>query len=100
MLLVWGRFSVSKTIIPDAQEHFLIHSTRRDTYLVGGLGFSDKFDLAVGFCFGPLIERDDPVVMAPTTQGSHAGTNMEHVMAPGTGMIWISLLTRALTKES
>ena len=38
MLLVWGCFAVSKTIIPDAQEHFLTHSTRRDTYLVGGLG--------------------------------------------------------------
>ena len=38
MLLVWGRFSVSKTIIPDAQEHFLTSSTRRHTYLVGGLG--------------------------------------------------------------
>ena len=38
VLLVWGCFSVSKTIIPDAQEHFLTHPTRRDTYLVGGLG--------------------------------------------------------------
>ena len=40
VLLVWGVFSVSKTIIPDAQEHFLTHSTRRDIYLVGGLGFT------------------------------------------------------------
>ena len=38
VLLVWGCFSVSKTIIPDAKEHFLTHSTRRHTYLVGGLG--------------------------------------------------------------
>ena len=38
VLLDWGCFSVSKTIIPDAQEHFLTHSTRRHTYLVGGLG--------------------------------------------------------------
>ena len=41
VLLVWGCFSVSKTIIPDAQEHFLTHSTRRHTYLVGGLGVRD-----------------------------------------------------------
>ena len=41
VLLVWGCFSVSKTIIPDAQEHFLTHSTRRDTYLVGGLGLRE-----------------------------------------------------------
>ena len=40
VLLVWGCFSVSKTIIPDAQEHFLTYSTRRHTYLVGGLGLS------------------------------------------------------------
>ena len=40
VLLVWGRFGVSKTIIPEAQEHFLTPSTRRDTYLFGGLGVS------------------------------------------------------------
>ena len=40
VLLVWGCFSVSKTIIPDAQEHFLTHSTRRHTYIVGGLGLT------------------------------------------------------------
>ena len=38
VLLVWGCFSVSKTIILDAQEHSLTHSTRCDTHLVGGLG--------------------------------------------------------------
>ena len=42
VLLVWGCFSVSKTIIPDAKEHFLTHSTRRHTYLVGGLGLIDN----------------------------------------------------------
>ena len=40
--LVSGRFYVSKTIIPEAQEHFLTHSTRRHTYLVGGLGLSER----------------------------------------------------------
>ena len=38
VLLVSGWFSISKTIIPDAQEHFLTHSTRRDTHLFGGFG--------------------------------------------------------------
>ena len=38
MLLVWGCFCVSKTIIPEAQEHFLTPSARRDTHLVGGFG--------------------------------------------------------------
>ena len=37
MLLVWGSVCVSKTIIPDAQEHFLTPSAHRDTYLFGGL---------------------------------------------------------------
>ena len=32
-----GRFPVSKAIIPDAQEHFLTHSTRRNTHLFGRL---------------------------------------------------------------
>ena len=39
MLLVWGRFGVSKTIIPEAWEHFLTPSTRPSTHLFGGLGF-------------------------------------------------------------
>ena len=38
MLLVSGRFPLSKTIIPDAKEHFLTHSPRRDPHLFGGLG--------------------------------------------------------------
>ena len=33
-----GWFPVSKTIIPEAQEHFLTPSARRDTHLFGGLG--------------------------------------------------------------
>ena len=39
VLLVWGRFRVSKTIIPEAQEHFLTPSARRYIHLFGGLGF-------------------------------------------------------------
>ena len=42
MLLVSGRFCLSKTIIPDAQEHFLTPSARRDTHLFGGLGLKLK----------------------------------------------------------
>ena len=38
MLLVSGWLAVSQTIIPDAQEHFLTASTRRDTHIFGGLG--------------------------------------------------------------
>ena len=38
MLLVSGRFAVSQTIIPEAQEHFLTPSAHRDTHLFGGLG--------------------------------------------------------------
>ena len=37
-----GRLSHKKTIIPDAKEHFLTHSTRRDTSIVGGLGLSQQ----------------------------------------------------------
>ena len=38
--LVSGWFSVSKTIIPEAQEHFLTPLARRDTHPFGGLGLS------------------------------------------------------------
>ena len=38
--LVWGGVCVSKTIIPEAQEHFLTPSARRDTHLFGGLGLN------------------------------------------------------------
>ena len=40
MLLVSGRFPLSKTIIPEAeaQEHFLTPSPRRDDHPIGGLG--------------------------------------------------------------
>ena len=38
VLLVSGWFCLSKTIIPDAQEHFLTPSARRNTHPFGGLG--------------------------------------------------------------
>ena len=38
MLLASGRFAVSQTIIPEAQEHFLTPSAHRDTHIFGGLG--------------------------------------------------------------
>ena len=50
VLLVPGRFSVSKTIIPESQEHPLSHSTRRDTHLFGGLGFSNTTTALVRQC--------------------------------------------------
>ena len=37
---VSGRFCLSKTIIPEAQEHFLTPLARRDTHPFGGLGLS------------------------------------------------------------
>ena len=40
MPLVSGWFSVSKTIIPEAQEHFLTPLARRDTHPFGGLGLN------------------------------------------------------------
>ena len=42
VLLAWGRFPVSKAIIPDAQEHFLTPSAHRDTHLFGGLGLNGE----------------------------------------------------------
>ena len=39
-LVVSGWFAVSKTIIPEAQEHLLALSARRDTHPLGGLGLS------------------------------------------------------------
>ena len=33
-----GQLCVSKTIIPEAQGHFLTTSARRDIHLFGGLG--------------------------------------------------------------
>ena len=41
MLLLWGRFAVSQTIIPEAKEHFLTPSAPRDTHLFGGLGLKN-----------------------------------------------------------
>ena len=41
-LLVWGRFYVAETIIPEAQEHFLTPSARRHTHLFGGLGLQRR----------------------------------------------------------
>ena len=38
VLPVSGWISLSKTIIPDAQEHFLTSSARRHSHLFGGLG--------------------------------------------------------------
>ena len=40
VLLVSGWLAVSQTIIPEAQEHFLTPSARRDTHIFGGLGLN------------------------------------------------------------
>ena len=45
VLLLWGRFAVSQTIIPEAQEHFLTPSAHRDTHIFGGLGLRAKLYL-------------------------------------------------------
>ena len=42
VLLVSGRFCLSKTIIPEAQEHFLTPLARRDTHPFGGLGLKPE----------------------------------------------------------
>ena len=42
MLLASGRFAVSQTIIPEAQEHFLTPSAHRDTHIFGGLGLNNN----------------------------------------------------------
>ena len=47
MLLVSGRFAVSQTIIPEAQEHFLTPSAHRDTHIFGGLGVNMSIRLAL-----------------------------------------------------
>ena len=44
VLFVSGWFCLSKTIIPDAQEHFLTPSARRHTHLFGGLGLKSAID--------------------------------------------------------
>ena len=45
MLPVSGWFPVPKTIIPEAQEHFLTPSARRDTHPFGGLGLKHIYTL-------------------------------------------------------
>ena len=55
MLLVSGRFPFSKTIIPDAKEHFLTPSPRLDAHPFGGLGLKLWFDVA-RFTYNRTIE--------------------------------------------
>ena len=43
VLPVSGWVCVSKTIIPEAQEHFLTPSAGRHTHLFGGLGLDGEF---------------------------------------------------------
>ena len=42
VILGLGSVCCYKTIIPEAQEHFLTPSARRDTHLFGGLGLSGR----------------------------------------------------------
>ena len=51
MLLASGRFAVSQTIIPEAQEHFLTPSAHRDTHIFGGLGLRRLISV-------PLLDRE------------------------------------------
>ena len=50
VLLFWGRSSVSKTIIPEAQEHFLVSSGPCYTPCLGGLGLNLKVCLGNRQC--------------------------------------------------
>ena len=55
VLLAWGRFGVTKAIIPDGQEHFLTPSARRHTHLFGGLGLTvGERDEVYGGVTGPV----------------------------------------------
>ena len=42
VFLFWGRFAVSQTIIPEAQEHFLTPSAHRDTHPFRWIGVYAK----------------------------------------------------------
>ena len=50
VLLVSGRFSVSKTIIPDSEEHFLPYPPCRDTPSIGGFGLKDPLAVQAKLC--------------------------------------------------
>ena len=52
VLLVSGRFCLSKTIISEAQEHFLTPLARRDTHPFGGLGVKH---LGTEICQGDAV---------------------------------------------
>ena len=62
MLLVSGWFCVFKTIIPDAQEHFLTPSARRNTHLFGGLGLKrlDDDGEVIGFLIHEMSSLKEP----------------------------------------
>ena len=60
VLLVWGRFCVWETIIPDAQEHFLTPSVRRNTHLFGGLGLSVVKGGGKTYHWGVDVQRKGP----------------------------------------
>ena len=57
VLLVWGRFCVWETIIPEAQEHFLTPLARRDTHPFGGLGLSRRRRTSKKRCPSRLVGR-------------------------------------------
>ena len=54
VLQVWGRFRVSETIIPEAQEHFLTPSARRHTHLVRWIGVDRTIAATVQVRLGPI----------------------------------------------
>ena len=73
MLLAWGRFPVSKAIIPDAQEHFLTPSAHRDTHLFGGLGLRPTF--AIRKAYTSAVRSMDTAAFAE--QLSSSGRSLE-----------------------
>ena len=82
MLLVSGRFPFSKTIIPDAKEHFLTPSPRRDAHLFGGLGLSELGKAAEQECTVLIADSDIPTKPAGDSQSRAARKMLRHEWQP------------------
>ena len=83
VLLIWSRFCVSKTIIPEAQGHFLTPAARRHTNLFGGFGlmrglsFGTTSRLPARFDGSATEVANPPNVVKPSQgSGSPGGTRL------------------------
>ena len=92
MLLVSGRFAVSQTIIPEAQEHFLTPSAHRDTHIFGGLGFRltelDKISPPA------LSRRAGIFLLPPGMDGTKTDGNEVHRPQEGAVVLIVALPPR------